>query len=125
MSSMQQWLEIIRDIGLEGTAAVKFIQEQQELARPERLEVREEAERAKQEAERARQEAERARQEAERARQEAERQREHKIHILELQNQQQPEASNRSDNRQEKGPKLPMFNETTHKIDSYLQRFER
>ena len=108
---MQQWLEMVRDIGIEATAAVKFIQEQQELARQERLEVREEAERA--------------RQEAERARQEAERQREHEIHILELQNQQQPEASNRSTNRQEKGPKLPMFNETTDKIDSYLQRFER
>ena len=104
MSSMQQWLEMVRDIGLDGTAAVKFIQEQQELARQERLEVREEAERA---------------------RQEAERQREHEIHILELQNQQQPEASNRSNDRQEKGPKLPMFNETTDKIDSYLQRFER
>ena len=41
MSSMQQWLELVRDIGLEGTAAVKIIQEQQELARHERLEVRE------------------------------------------------------------------------------------
>ena len=82
---MQQWLEMVGDIDLEGTAAVKFMQEQQELAR--QLEVREEAERA--------------RQEAERARQEAERQREHEIHILELQNQQQPGASNRSNNKQE------------------------
>lgn len=106
-ANMQQMLEMVERIGLRGEDAIQFIREQQEMARSERLEQREEAERRREE-----------------QREEAERQRQHELEILRRQELPGHERNDQQ-NRNSKSPKLPVFNESTDMMDSYLQRFER
>ena len=124
-SNTQQLLELVERAGLTGAEAIEFVREQQELARAERLQAREEAERAR---EQAREEAERAREqareEAERAREEAERARQHELEVLRIREGSDQPNDDRNI-RIKKAPKLPSFSENSDPMDSYLQRFER
>jgi len=100
---MNTLLEQAERLGLQGQEALRFLREQQELQRIERVEAREEAERQ---------------------REEAERQRQHELAMAERrQNNQDIQLNGR--NQISKSPKLPVFNDGKDDIHSYLQRFER
>ena len=89
-------MELAEKAGITGSNEIEFIKKQQELARVERLE----------------------------ARQEAERQRQHELEVLRLRERSEPNNDVRNVHIK-KASKLPAFYGNLDIMDSYLQRFER
>lgn len=138
MSSLQDLVDLGRELGYEGEQLREFVKEEQARLREERLAEREERERQARRDEQSRQaevervklemvERERDREERAKDREAEERRLKLQLEFGRLQLEVRPDGnteSNSSVGIQAKAPSLPAFDENRDDLDSYLRRFE-